>query len=65
METQATSDSLAEDLESHMAPRIQEATENLVRLNERALAFVRERPLTCIVGAVALGFVVGKIAARY
>lgn len=59
------SHSLTGDLESQLAPRIQEARENLSRLNEGALAFVRARPLTCVFGAVALGFLVGKIAARY
>jgi hypothetical protein len=48
-----------------LAPKLEEARQALVRLNDRALAFARERPATCILGAVALGFVVGKIAARY
>ncbi|MDP2307942.1 MAG: hypothetical protein Q8P18_18090 [Pseudomonadota bacterium] len=63
--TQETSHSLTGDLESQIAPRIQEARENLTRLNEGAMAFVRARPVTCVIGAVALGFIVGKIASRY
>lgn len=51
--------------DSPLADRLQEAGQSLARLNERSLAFVRERPITCIVGAVAFGFIVGKIAARY
>lgn len=54
-----------EDVESKLAATMADAAENLSRLNDRALAFARERPGTCIVGAVALGFIVGKIAARY
>lgn len=51
--------------ESTLAASLQEASQNLARLNDRALAFARERPGTCVLGAVALGFIVGKIAARY
>lgn len=40
------------------------AEKRLAQLNEGALAFVRARPITCVVGALALGFLVGKIAAR-
>jgi hypothetical protein len=32
--------------------------------NQRALAFIRERPGTALLGALALGFVVGKLASR-
>ena len=37
----------------------------LEELNQRALAFARANPVPCLVGALALGFIVGKIAARY
>lgn len=56
---------LADEAESPLATSIREASENVARLNDRALAFARERPVVCLVGAVALGFVVGKLAARY
>lgn len=52
-------------MDLQLAPYLDEARENLARLNEKAVAFIRERPGTCIAGAVVLGFVVGKIAARY
>jgi hypothetical protein len=48
-----------------LPPRLAEAEETIARLNENALAFVRARPVTCVIGALALGFFVGKIAARY
>lgn len=62
---EATSTPLTGHEESELANRLEEARQNLVRLNDRALAFARERPVTCLVGALALGFVVGKIASRY
>lgn len=32
--------------------------------NERAVDFVRENPGLCIVGAVATGFIIGRLASR-
>ena len=51
--------------ESQLAIKFEEARQGLARANERALEFARERPLTCLAGALTLGFVGGKIAARY
>jgi hypothetical protein len=31
---------------------------------ESATTFIRERPIACLVGALALGYVVGKIASH-
>lgn len=36
----------------------------LAALNERAMALIRERPGLCLLAAAALGFIVGKLAAR-
>lgn len=33
-------------------------------LNERAIAFIRARPGTALLGALAIGWVVGRIASR-
>jgi hypothetical protein len=54
-----------QEQEIQFASQIQEAQENLNRLNEATLAFIRDRPIVCVLGAMTLGFVVGKIAARY
>lgn len=51
--------------ESQGAQITYELPPNLVRFNERALEVIRERPLASVLGAVALGYIVGKIAARY
>ncbi|MEY3210783.1 MAG: hypothetical protein RIT28_1264 [Pseudomonadota bacterium] len=47
-----------------MSPHIQEAEEVLGDLNTRALAFVRARPGACVLGAITLGFLIGKLASR-
>ncbi len=54
----------ARELQARIAPQIEEARRNLSDLNERAKAFIRERPGTCLVGALAFGFIVGKLASR-
>lgn len=58
------SPSVAESMESHMEPLPLQDPTALGRLNERALDLVRERPIACLVGALAFGFVVGKLASR-
>lgn len=44
--------------------RIEHARVLLDDFNQRAIAFIRERPGTALLGALALGFVVGKLASR-
>ena len=51
--------------DAQAAPRLQVVGHDLTQLNERAISFIRARPATCLLGALALGFIVGKIAARY
>jgi hypothetical protein len=41
-----------------------ELKERLALLNERVKNFIKERPAACLVGAVALGYVVARIARR-
>jgi len=54
----------ADELKSEVVPQIEDAAKRLGDLNSRIVAFVREHPGSCLLGALALGFIVGKIAAR-
>ena len=36
----------------------------LEQAQEQAASFIRERPLLCLAGALALGYVVGKLVSR-
>lgn len=54
----------ARELQDRIAPQIDEARRNLVDLNQRVVSFIKENPGTCLVGAVAVGFLVGKLASR-
>ena len=54
----------ARELQERIVPQIDEARRNLVDLNSRAVSFIRANPGTCLIGAIAVGFLVGKIASR-
>ena len=54
----------ARELQSKLAPQLEEARRNLEDLNRRAQSFIKERPGTCLIGALAFGFIVGKLASR-
>lgn len=43
---------------------LDQAKDGLFELNTKAIAFVKERPGTCLVAAVAVGFLIGRLAAR-
>ncbi len=49
---------------THEERPLDTAQASLDRAMEAATEFIRERPVAAIVGAVALGWVVGKLASR-
>lgn len=54
----------AREMQARIAPQIDEARRNLSEMNQRAISFIKENPGTCLVGALAFGFLVGKLASR-
>lgn len=54
----------ARELQERIVPQIEEARRNLVDLNTRTISFIRANPGTCLIGAVAVGFIIGKLASR-
>ncbi len=54
----------ARQFQDRVVPQIDEARQNLVDLNDRMVRFIRANPGTCLLGAVAVGFLVGRIASR-
>ena len=54
----------ARELQERLVPQIEEARRNLVALNTRTISFIRANPGTCLIGAVAVGFLIGKLASR-
>ncbi|MFL5318592.1 MAG: hypothetical protein ACJ790_02980 [Myxococcaceae bacterium] len=54
----------AREIVDRVGPQIEQARQNLSDLNTRVTTFVRQNPGTCLLGAIAFGFIVGKIASR-
>lgn len=54
----------ARELQARVGPQIEQARQNLSDLNQRVVTFIRQNPGTCLIGALAFGFIVGKIASR-
>ncbi|ADO71260.1 hypothetical protein [Stigmatella aurantiaca] len=54
----------ARDIQQRIVPQIDEARRNLVDFNTRAVSFIRANPGTCLIGAIAVGFFVGRLASR-
>ena len=47
-----------------LQPQIDEAKQRLEDANGRITAFVQEHPGACLVGAIALGYAIARIARR-
>jgi hypothetical protein len=47
-------------IEEHL-PGIEDLKDRFQDANHRALRFIKERPEVCLVGALALGFIIGRI----
>jgi hypothetical protein len=62
--TQQTFEDKAREIQSRMGPQIEQARAQLADLNTRVTSFIRERPGTCLLGALAFGYLVGKVASR-
>ncbi|XXF75765.1 hypothetical protein P2318_22220 [Myxococcaceae bacterium GXIMD 01537] len=54
----------ARELSDRVLPQLDEARRNLEDFNTRVVGFIRANPGTCLLGAVAVGFVIGRIASR-
>lgn len=52
------------ELGEHVGPRLDEARERLREANQRVIAFIRERPGTCLLAALATGYLIGRLVRR-
>lgn len=53
-----------QDLQERLGPQLQQAQEQLMAANERVKDFIRKNPGTTLLGAAAVGFLIGKWASR-
>jgi ElaB/YqjD/DUF883 family membrane-anchored ribosome-binding protein len=52
------------DLQDRFGPQLEAAQAQLMEVNERVKDFVRKNPGSTMLGALAIGFLVGKWASR-
>ena len=60
---QAESDPL-KDLHERLGPQLEQAQAQLMEVNERVKTFIRKNPGSTLLGAAAVGFLIGKWASR-
>lgn len=54
----------AEQLGERLEPHIRQGKRQLATLNQRARSFINDHPAACLFGALALGYVVARMARR-
>ena len=54
----------ARELGARVRPQIEEAKRRFDSLNSSATAYIKENPGKCVIGAIAIGYLIGKLAGR-
>lgn len=54
----------ANDFEERLQPLIEESTEKLTSLHHQLTTYIRANPGKCLLGAMAAGYFIGRIARR-
>ena len=54
----------ARELGERVRPQIENAKRRLSSLNDSMTDYIKENPGKCLVGALAVGYLIGKIASR-
>jgi hypothetical protein len=52
------------DVDSHLPPPVEEVKLRLESLNEQVTTFIKEHTGVCLIGAVALGYIVARVARK-
>lgn len=60
----ATIKKSVDDLGQRVRPKIEQAKEELGRTNGQATGFIKDHPAACLLGALALGYLVARLARR-
>jgi hypothetical protein len=53
-----------DDLGDRVRPKIEEAKQKLGQINGRVTSFIQDHPAACLLGALALGYLVARLARR-
>jgi hypothetical protein len=54
----------ARDIEDRVRPQIEAAKKQVAGINDQIVGYIRANPGRCLLGAVAVGFIIGRIARR-
>jgi len=54
----------AREIEDRFRPQIEEAKKKVSDMNDRAVSYIKENPGKCLLGAIAAGYLIGRIARR-
>jgi hypothetical protein len=64
MNTSEPLEKTAQELEESISRLPKEASRRLATLNAEVTAYIRANPGTCLLGALATGYIIGSIARR-
>jgi ElaB/YqjD/DUF883 family membrane-anchored ribosome-binding protein len=64
MEIAEQIESTVRDVGARVRPQLDDAKRRLTSLNGTVTGYIKENPGRCLIGAIAIGFLVGKIARR-
>lgn len=54
----------ARDIEERIRPQIEDAKKKVNDLNHQVTSYIKANPGRCLLGAIAAGFIIGRIARR-
>ncbi len=54
----------AREFEDRVRPQIDEAKKRLTAVNDDVIDYIKANPGKCLIGALALGYIIGRIARR-
>ena len=64
MEMSEQIEKAAHEIEDRFRPQIEEAKKKVSDLNDRAIGYIKENTGKCLLGAIAAGYIIGRIARR-
>jgi len=64
MEMTREMEDTARQIGERVRPQIEEAKRRLAEMNGQVTGFIKANPGKCLLGALAVGYIVGKIASR-
>jgi len=51
-----------DNLSDRVGPKIEEAKQQIGRINGRLTSFIQDHPAACLLGAIAVGYLLARVA---